>query len=316
MPMPRNTCRNSFAVLALVMLPVLTSCGGSADEAGPNHTADQATSTVDAATNGAAGADDATKKTYIMENSIAACMKKQGFTYTPRTGPATGTETASDQAASAMDGEDYALSKKWRQKYGFGTYAAAAYPDDPEAPSAGGQTRQVFHGSDDEAGLTAAQRAAFETALEGPPAKGAAGDKVAAEKPGGCRARGMGAAYGKPLSADAEKKAWAAKEDANRSNGLELNGDAQLVQLAQQYATCLKAQGIPVSTTQPTGMATMVRLDLTKELPEKHSLSREEALPLLTKDIDTALKDLECGKDFRAAYFPKEKAHPYWGDGA
>ena len=40
-------------------------------------------------------------------------------------------------------------------------------------------------------------------------------------------------------------------------------------------------------------------------------MSKEEALPLLTKDIDIALKDLECGKKFRAAYFPKEKAHPY-----
>jgi hypothetical protein len=45
-------------------------------------------------------------------------------------------------------------------------------------------------------------------------------------------------------------------------------------------------------------------------------MTKEAALPLLTKEIDVSLKDLECGKQFRAAYFPKEKAHPYTGGAA
>jgi hypothetical protein len=62
-------------------------------------------------------------------------------------------------------------------------------------------------------------------------------------------------------------------------------------------------------------MVDMVRLDISRKLPENFmSMSKETALPLLNKDIDIALKDLDCGKKFRAAYFPKEKAKPYYGE--
>lgn len=44
------------------------------------------------------------KKQYLLENAIAACMKKQGFTYTP--------VAPEDPAASwATDGADYELTK-------------------------------------------------------------------------------------------------------------------------------------------------------------------------------------------------------------
>jgi hypothetical protein len=172
--------------------------------------------------------------------------------------------------------------------------------------------KTVTPADDDEKGFTPAQLKAYDEALSGPPAKTKAEEKV-----GGCEAEASTAAYGPPLSAAAQKKKENAAAEQNRANGLALNGDTELVQLAQQFADCLKGQGITVTTTQPTGMVDMVRMNMTHDVPENHfSMSKEAALPLLTKEIDASLKDLECGKKFRAAYFPKEKAHPYTGGNA
>lgn len=321
MRMSHRPVRNSLvAALAVATLPLMTGCGGSSGSSGTSgpdssSAASDGSKTADGAAQLAVpdGTDDNTKKTYIQENATAACMKKQGFTYTPHVAP-----PASDAAATGTDGEDYALTKKYRQKYGFGTYAAAAYPDDPIFSNAGGRGgkggtggKTVIPEDDDEKGFTPAQLKAYDTALNGPPARSKAEEKL-----GGCTAEARIKAYGPELSAKEAKKQQTASEERNRANGLALNGDTQLVQLAQQYATCLRAEGIPVSTTQPTGMAAMVQGDITSSLPEHHDVSKEEALPLLTKEIPVALKDLECGKDFRAAYFPKEKANPYWGSGA
>ncbi|MFI6860059.1 hypothetical protein ACIBKZ_09115 [Streptomyces sp. NPDC050421] len=321
MNMPNTALRNSLvSALAVAMLPLLSACGGSSDTAGPDagsgSTAAGGTKTVDGAAQLTIpdGTDDATKKMYIEENAVAACMKKKGFTYTPH--------MASPQAADSsgsVDGQDYALAKKQRQKYGFGTYAAAAYPDDPNAPGAntGGKVagKVITPDDGDEQGFTAAQHKSYDEALNG--IRPTTGTKTEREQLGGCTAEGRAKAYGPELSVEDQMKEQAEREEKNRANGLELNGDPQLVQLAQEYANCLKAQGIPVSTTQPTGMFNMVRVDLTMKLPERRpELTQAEALPLLTKDIAIAMKDLECGKEFRAAYFPKEKANPYWGAGA
>ncbi|MEW1720684.1 hypothetical protein [Streptomyces sp. NPDC093109] len=326
MSMPKNRLRTSLiTALAVGMLPLLAACGGSSDSAADSGSGSGSgtgsgskagggtTKTVDGAAQLGVpdDADDYTKKLYIQENTLAACMKKLGFTYTPHVAAQN-----NSPVSNVSDGEDYAAAKKSRQKYGFGTYAASVYPNDSDAPgsnargNAGGKV--LDPPNTDQAGFSEAQKAAYDTALNGPPA-----ESKEKEQLGGCTLEAHEAAYGPQKSQAEEKKNWAAREEENRANGLELNGDAELVQLAQKYATCLKGEGIPVSTTQPTGLASMVRLDITTALPEhRPTLTKEEALPLLTKEIAVALKDLECGKDFRAAYFPKEKAHPYWGDGA
>ncbi|WP_236710714.1 hypothetical protein [Streptomyces sp. 150FB] len=305
--------------MAVALLPLLAACGGNTASTASTSASGTAGAAGTAGTTKTAdgvaqltvpdGADEATKQTYIVENTLASCMKKKGFTYTPHVATA---ETG--DSAGWADGEDYALAKKSRQKYGFGNYAPAVYPDDPNAPfsRASGRVsgKAGFTSDDDEKGFTPAQLKAYEVALSGPPAKSKWEEKI-----GGCEATARAAAYGPPLSAAAEKKKEDAQTEQNRANGLELNGDTQLVQLAQQFAACLTAQGIEVSTTQPTGMVDMVRLD--QDVPENHfGMSKEAALPLLTKEIDISLKDLECGRKFRAAYFPKEKAHPYYGEDA
>ncbi|WP_405841736.1 hypothetical protein [Streptomyces sp. NBC_01518] len=313
MSMPKfGTPRIRMSALALGLVPLLAACGGGSDSKSAAGTGSSdssaATTTVDGATQLTVpdGVDDATKKQYVQENSIAVCMKKQGFTYTPHVE----SSTASDTFA-AVDGEDYARAKQFRQKYGFGYYAGAVYPNDANVPfSKAATAKRTAPQDQDEDGLTDAQKKAYDVALTGPPAKTKADEKIA-----GCSEVGRVAANGPALSAAAEKDAEKARDDQNHANGLALNGDAQLVQLAQQFATCLTGQGISVSTTQPTGMVSMVRLDISRQLPENFmSLSKDAALPLLNKDIGIAMKDLECGKKFRAAYFPKEKAKPYYGE--
>ncbi|MEK8144219.1 hypothetical protein NKH18_27270 [Streptomyces sp. M10(2022)] len=115
---------------------LLGACGGSSDtagaDAGSGSTADGGTKTVDGAAQLTIpdGTNDEIKKMYIEENAIAVCMKKKGFTYTPHMA-----NPQDADSSDSVDGQDYALAKKQRQKYGFGTYAAAAYPDDPSAPA-------------------------------------------------------------------------------------------------------------------------------------------------------------------------------------
>lgn len=319
--MDKHTVRDSLVTLLALGLavPVLAGCGGSDGASGarpaPGGGGGGGTRTTTSA-DGAKqltvpdSADDETKKSYIMENAIAGCMKKQGFTYTPHVMTAgAGAGAAAALSAASLDGEDYAQAKKFRQKYGFGFYAASVYPDDPQlfTSKAGGRNNlSSSTADDDEKGFTPAQEKAYDLALYGPQP---AGKK---DVLGGCEEAGQTKAYGPALSAAAEKKQEDARDEKNRENGQALNGDVQLVDLAQQFASCLTAQGITVTTTQPTGMVDMVRLSATAAVPEHHEMSKEDAMPLLTKDIDLALKDLECGKQFRAAYFPKLKANPYY----
>lgn len=307
--MPQHALRTTLvAALAVGTLTLLTGCGGAGDKggAGPASAAGGGDATT-TTTGGAAqltvpdGVDDATKKEYVMENAIAVCMKKKGFTYTPHV------STTDAKAVDPVDGEDYAAAKTFRQKYGFGIYAASVYPDDPAVSSRTGGKGTASVEDNDEQGLTPAEKKAYDTALQGPPAAGKAEEKI-----GGCMAEAHTKAYGPDLSPAAEKAQENARNEKNRENGQALNGDPQLVQLAQQFAGCLTGQGITVTTTQPTGMADMVRLNLARAIPEHHTMSKEDALPLLAKDIDVALKDLDCGKDFRAAYYPKLKANPYF----
>lgn len=174
--------------LAVGLLPLLAACGGSSDTAYTNsgsgsgsgaNAANDTTTNADGAVQLTVpdGVDDETKKRYITENTIAACMKKAGFSYTPYVATADG-----DDALVGIEGEDYAAAKKSRAKYGYGNYAATVYPNDPKAPfgNAGGrQGGKVLDPVDnDEKGLTPAQQKAYSEALSGPrPVQGEGGTR-------------------------------------------------------------------------------------------------------------------------------------------
>ncbi|MET7493618.1 hypothetical protein [Streptomyces sp900116325] len=285
--------------VAVSLLPLLAACGTEAasHSAGDGKAPAGSAGQLDVPAN--AGAD--LKKQYLMENAIASCMKKQGFAYTP--------DPPMDPASSwAHDGADYELTKKFRQKYGFGYSAAVVYPDDPQVPGSKAATKPSVN-AEYVATLTPAQKTAYDKALGGPP-----DPKVGEKDWSGCMGTADKKAYG---SASAQERS-ATAASRNQANAQALNGDQKLVGLAQSYASCLKRDGIPVTTTQPTSIGEMVKLQAAMSAPvgargsgaaaegtSEEPVSKEEALPLLTKEIDLAMKDLECGKDFRAAYFPK-----------
>ncbi|MFE4962272.1 hypothetical protein [Streptomyces sp. NPDC056660] len=299
---------------AVSLLPLLAACGTGSDA----HPADRKTT---AGSSGQldipADANADLKKQYLVENAIAACMKKQGFTYTP--------VAPEDPAASwATDGADYTLTKKYRQKYGFGIYSGIVYPHDAGASGSTAAQRDSdgMPNADYVDTLTPEQKSAYGKALGAPP-----DPKTGRNDWTGCQGEADKKVYG---SASVEERSTAT-ESRSQANAQALNGDPKLVALAQSYASCLKKEGISVTTTQPTGIGEMVKLQALGSAPagaggvpavggdgntQKKSMSKEEALPLLTKDIELAMRDLECGKQFRSAYFPKFLKAPTSGGGA
>ncbi|MDX3234196.1 hypothetical protein PV392_00550 [Streptomyces sp. ME03-5709C] len=302
--------------VAVSLLPLLAACG--AQTASPADNADDGRSPTASQGQLAVPADAGAelKKQYLLQNAIAACMKKKGFSYTP--------VAPEDPAASwATDGADYGLTKKYRQKYGFGVYSGLVYPDDPQAPGnkAAREDNPGTPNADYVATLTAAQKAAWDKALGGPPDPKSGGKEWT-----GCDGEANKEVYG---NASAQERSVAQAEQG-QANAQALNGDERLVSLAQSYASCLRGHGIPVTTTQPTSIGEMVKLQAMTSAPpgadpvrlnpdgtSATPMDKDEARSLLARDIDLAMQDLECGRDFRAAYFPKFfKAPAISGGGA
>ncbi|MEU6341484.1 hypothetical protein ABZ883_11120 [Streptomyces sp. NPDC046977] len=254
-----------------------------------------------------ADADEDTKRSYIAQNATAACMRAKGFTYTPHV-----TDYGAD-ALSAVDGQDYALAKTFREKYGFGIYAGAVYRDDPDVWGSKAYNDQQ-ETSPDEAylnALTPTQRKAYDQAMGG--ARMASGGKK--EMSPGCVKDAYLKAYGPDKSQAEIDRQTAADQEQDRQAHQALDGDPQLVSLAQKFAGCLRGEGIPVTTTQPTSIGDMVKFQVSAQMPMDGVLSLDKgtALTRLTREIDLAKKDLACGKDFRAAYFPALARHPLSG---
>ncbi|MGW0296480.1 hypothetical protein ACWDYK_07135 [Streptomyces anthocyanicus] len=249
-----------------------------------------------------ADADEETRKSYVRENAMAACMRAKGFTYTPH--------VRSDEVAfTPVDGEDYDAAKKYREKYGFGLYAGAVYRDDPNVFGSAASNKQQDHNPDAAYldSLTPAQKEAY---------KKATGEKLRNGKKDlgpGCLRDAREKAYGPEKSLAESEQETAEESQRALADQQALNGDPQLVSLAQEYAGCLTKAGIPVTTTQPTSMGDMVKFQVGDTIPADGilSLDKDEALARLTHEIGLAEKDLECGKKFRAAYFPKHAKHPF-----
>ncbi len=326
-----RAARRLAATAAVSLLPLLAACGNDAGV--ESRSSDSGTTAAGSSgqLDVPADANADLKKRYLLENAIAACMKKQGFTYTP--------VAPEDPAESwATNGADYALTKKYRQKYGFGVYAGIVYPNDAAASGRTAAQRDSDRtpNADYVNTLTPEQKTAYNKALGGPPDA-----KTGQKNWTGCQGEADKKVYG---SASVQERSTTTAGQ-NQANAQALNGDPQLVALAQTYASCLKKEGVTVTTTQPTGIGDMVRLQALASAPpgagglvavdgegrsqdskdskgskdskdSQKSLSKEEALPLLNKDIQLAMRDLKCGKEFRAAYFPKFLKAPTSGGGA
>lgn len=277
------------AALAVLSLALLTACGDDTSAAlpAPSSPAPQEQSAQ-----------------YRVESAIADCMKQQGFRYVPYL-PEEKTEEEIKLAAG-----DYAAMRRYREKYGFGVWSRIVYPKELG-------TEALVNPDDEEAldpnvkiqeSLSGAQRGAYEKARDE------------------CLSRAVKEVTGKEVSSffdrlDKVRKRWA------ELKARELDGDARLVRLAGQMADCLKGKGYAVESDTPVALAErglkkynaeMNRVSSGLHTPPPGvkedppgivtipSITADEARPYLTREIKEALDDLECGREFYAAYAPKE----------
>ncbi|WP_204031966.1 hypothetical protein [Sinosporangium siamense] len=255
-------------VAGTALLVAVTGCG-STGEARPS----------------AAPPVDPQNKQRESQAQIAACMKGKGFTYHA----VVSTPDLPEEQKKEMSG-DYEAMKKYRSKYGFGWAASIVYPNDQSSR----MTITVGEGSDPNskvvAGLSKEQRKAYFAAVET------------------CMLETFNKATGRKMTS-MQEAAKIQSEMFKQAINREVNGDARLVELAGEFAGCLKGKGYTVTSQQPDKIASSTEGPFGQELNKLgEKATPEQARPLLAREIKAALDDLECGRQFYAAYRPKLNA--------
>jgi hypothetical protein len=272
---------------------VLCGCGSAAGSAQPAETATASTP---------AAAKD---KRQQFEAAKADCMKQKGFKYIPYVRPAD-----DGKEAQALASGDYQAMREHRAKYGFEVFAVHAYPKEMGISDESGTdpNQEVIRA------LSPAQLDSYNAVKDD--CVVVAGKQV----------------LGLTLTSNMDYFNQRAKAQ-KQAKATELDGDPKLVELAGAMATCLKGKGYTVGDTKPTSMngrgreVFLVQQDKLgrKQDPDvpdvapprkegkgmglhMPTLTPQEAKPYLAKEIKAALDDLECGKDFYAAYTPRESA--------
>ncbi|MEV0379293.1 hypothetical protein [Nonomuraea sp. NPDC050643] len=279
----------ALAALTAALTVALTACGQATESAQPSPSAPAA---------------DARHR---LETAKADCMKRQGFKYIPYVAP----EKPPTEEQRRRNSGDYPAMKKYRQKYGFGVFAAHVYPKEMNQPGtepADNPNKKV------QGQLSGAQLGSYKKA----------GDVcmiAAAKQVLGLELKSYDDYYEQMNAA------------VQRAVNEQLDSDPKLVELAGAMATCLKGKGHTVGDTTPSAMsgrgqkAFLAQEDKLgraqdPDVPDvapsvkdgkiamfyPPTLTPEEARPYLDKEIKAALDDLECGKDFYPAYEPRSFA--------
>ncbi|GAA3473831.1 hypothetical protein [Nonomuraea roseola] len=237
------------------------------------------------------------------EAEMATCMKQKGFKYVAYVSPPT---QLSDQRKKAFSG-DYESMRAERAKYGFGHFSFYVYPKEYENnPMVKPDNPDINPNWAIQSSLSAEQRKSYQSASEA------------------CYATIMKKITGKEVKSmmDHFEQADKAKTQALAR---ELDSDPALAEKAKAMADCLMGKGYRVSKSNPTAIAQrgsaeiraqVVHLGKTDDMDDSKlepgnfyepTLTAEQARPYLTKEIKVALDDLECGRDFYAAYLPREQ---------
>ncbi|MBN6050409.1 hypothetical protein JYK22_00575, partial [Nonomuraea sp. RK-328] len=233
------------------------------------------------------------EKKAAMEETRAACMKEQGFTYLAQ--PVTKRKWQAGER-ERLAGDHKAL-REYRAKYGFGVWSPLVYPHDTVVNPVSGENSN----NENLAAMSADELKKWRAADDG------------------CFAKAAEQHLGKTVTSHDD---YLTRLDAALDASLvPLDKDERLARLGRRFAKCLG-----VSQTRPSALAELGRSQYTKqasevarknwkgELPKvpkgrtlilKPRLKPEEAKPYLDKEIKSALKDLECGKSFYAAYSPR-----------
>ncbi|WP_326825707.1 hypothetical protein [Streptosporangium sp. NBC_01756] len=265
---------------AALALAVLTGCGV---EAAPSAAP---------ATGKASTTADPHDRRRQVEAMRADCMKQKGFKYVPNV------SARSVKDILLQQGGDYVAIRKYREKHGFGIFDTSAYPDDPEF---GAQKPRPDPNRELARSLSATQHEAWTDADN--------------------------ACYAAVFNKFTGKKASSADDVHEQMDTLYLktrerllDGDPRLVELARDFGDCLKGKGYPVTSLRPTALEARGWDTFDKQRTaamDKHRESGAEGIdalrlppnlarPYLAKEIKAALDDLECGKDFYAAFGPED----------
>ncbi|MEU0567385.1 hypothetical protein ABZ297_18650 [Nonomuraea sp. NPDC005983] len=267
--------------LALAALALVAGCGGTGAAARPS-----------------AGPTSAQGRDFQIETLKADCMKGKGFKYVAWVHP---DEPLTDEDKQRLS-PDFATRKAYRATHGFDLMYRQIHGGPESAKDAPVDPNYAIR--DD---LSPAQQKAYGKASDG------------------CEAEAIKKVTGKVVKSVGDWRQQLNKLYAQRMKR-ELDGDPQLVELATAKADCLTAKGYQVSSTKPTVMGDWGRQLVERELHERARkedkgippydpdsgvaygttrLTDQEKRQYLQKEIKTAVDDLECGKDFDAAFSPK-----------
>ncbi|MEV4164331.1 hypothetical protein [Nonomuraea dietziae] len=236
------------------------------------------------------------------EAEMATCMKQKGFKYVAYVSPP---KQLSDQRKKAFSG-DYESMRAERAKYGFGHFALYVYPKEFPNPMVKPDNPDIDPNWAIQSSLSEEQRKAYQSARDA------------------CYLAAVKKITGKEVKS-VEDHFEQAEKTKIQTHARLLDTDPALVEKAEAMADCLKGKGYRVGRTNPSAIARrgtdevreqVVQIGKTDDIDDSKlargqffepSLTAEQARPHLTKEIKVALDDLECGKDFYAAYLPKEQ---------
>ncbi|MEV0623036.1 hypothetical protein AB0I81_57630 [Nonomuraea sp. NPDC050404] len=205
------------------------------------------------------------------ETVVATCMKQRGFDYTP---------SVSRPKKPAANPADYAVMKADRAKNGFGVFSAVVYSQPPQSQAPDPNQAAIES-------LSGAKRDAYLKALNE------------------CRVSALRQVNGLKVTSVEDYQDQMSTEIENIDKVLD--GDPKLLQLAAPFAECLKSKGERVTSTKPLALSVRGIEVWMKQSEQLGKISAAEARPYLAKEIKSALTDLECGKDFYAAFLPQQQ---------
>ncbi|MEV0584261.1 hypothetical protein [Nonomuraea sp. NPDC050310] len=225
------------------------------------------------------------------EAVIADCMKRKGFKYV-----AISTPRVQAEVSKRADNGDYEAMKEIRAKLGLQIFSVWVYPN--ELP--GGQKVMPAEANPNVAirdSLSAAQAESYDQAKEA------------------CFVTAVREVFG--ISVKSQLAYYELMDKETQRINAQVDGDARFVELAAAYAECLKGKGYPIRRTKPSELTSWVWEHFSPEYdaliaeygdpkdPSKFpQVPPAVARPLLDKEIKVAMDDLECGKDFFAAFNP------------
>ncbi|SEH02710.1 hypothetical protein SAMN05444920_12946 [Nonomuraea solani] len=226
------------------------------------------------------GTEAAYEKKAAMEETRVACMKEQGLTYLAE--PVVKRQWQPGERERLAG--DYEALRAYRAKYGFGVWSKHVFPDAASKENPNNKNMMA---------MSAKELKKWRAADEG------------------CFAKAAKEHLGMTVTSfwdDYLTKLDTALEDSIAP----LDKDPRLVGLGERFAKCLGA-----GPTKPSVLAELGRSKFLKERTELAKKNHKgdkpvmwgpmkpaEARPYLAKEIKAALKDLECGKTFYAAYSP------------